>query len=287
MRFVELSTATTLAVDLPERADATPTFVVRGPSGGIVQTSSAVTLDTVNTTLSGAASAGAVTVSVASATGITRGRKYLLTGNENAGGERVTVKSVSGTTVTLVRPTRIAHLTAATFQSTRMTCAIAAASVGSIARHYRLEITYAVATATAPVAVFPFDVVRIAPTSTLTADDIADLDPIFAKRIAAGVWVPSLIERAWEMLCRRVAAKVSPGALLGSRDFTTPHSYLVQALVLEGAGDDYEKMRDLKGARFQQEFDAACAETPVDNDQDGAVESNEGIKPRTIQLQRG
>ena len=83
MRFVELSTATTLAVDLPERADATPTFVVRGPSGGVVQASSAVTLDTVNTTLASAAAAGAQTVSVTSATGLIVGRKYQLAGNEN------------------------------------------------------------------------------------------------------------------------------------------------------------------------------------------------------------
>lgn len=285
MRFVQYSTATTLAVELDQRADATPTFRVLTPQGGEALSATAVTLDTVNTTLSGAAAAGAQTVSVTSATGIVVGRKYLLGGAESAGGERVTVKAISSTTITLVRPLRIARASAATFQSTRMTCAITAAAVATIARHYRIEVTYAVTT-TQAIAAFPFDVVRIVPTTTLAHDDVADLDPIFAKRLAAGIWFPALAERTWEMVCRRLAARVDPGAILGSRDFTTPHSYLTREVVLEGAGADYEPMRKLMAQRFLEEFNAACGETPVDTNQDANVASNEGAF-QMIQLDRG
>ncbi len=286
MRFVQLSTARTIDVELDQRAAATPTFRLLTPQGGEAIAATAVTMDTVDTTLAGAAAAGAQTVSVTSATGLVVGRKYLLAGAESAGGERVTVKAINGTTITLARPLRIAKTILATFQSTRLSCAITAGSVGTIARHYRIEITYALSSVTQPCAVFPLDVVRVVPTTTLTGDDIADLDPIFAKRIAAGVWMPALIERSWEMLCRRFAARVDPGAILGSRDFTTPHSYLTRELVLEGAGPDFEPMRVLMAKRFKEEFDAACAETPVDNNQDAVVAPNEGAW-NTIELLRG
>ncbi len=286
MRFVQLSTARTIDVELDQRATATPTFRVLTPQGGESLAATAVAMDSVDTTLAGAATAGAVTVSVTLATGIVVGRKYLLAGAESAGGERVTVKAINGTTITLVRPLRIAKAILATFQSTRLSCAITAAAVATIARHYRIEVTYLVSTVAQPAAVFPFDVVRVVPTTTLATDDIADLDPIFAKRIAAGVWMPALIERTWEMVCRRLAARVDPGAILGSRDFTTPHSYLTREVVLEGAGADYEPMRQLMAKRFLEEFDAACAETPVDNNQDAVVAPNEGAW-NMIQLDRG
>jgi len=287
MRFVERSTLTTVALELEQRADATPTFAVRAPTGGLTLSATAVTLDTVNTTLSGAAAAGASTVTVTSATGIVRGRKYLLTGAAAVGGEFVTVKSIASTTITLVRPLMLAHASGATFASTRFTCAITAAAVGSIGRGYRIEVTYLVGTAYQQIAVFPFDVVRTAPVTYLRADDVADLDAIFAKRLAAGVWFPALADRAWDMICARIAVKMSPGAVLGSRDLTIPHSYLVRALCLENAGSEFDDMRKALAERFQQELDAHLAAGPIDDDQDGNVEANEGWKPRTITVQRG
>ncbi len=287
MRFVELSTSTTVALELEQRADATPTFEVLNPSGGVTLSSTAVTLDSVNTTLSGAAAAGATTVSVASASSIVRGRKYLLTAAEALGGEFVTAKAVSGTTITLVRPLQIAHASGAAFASARLTCAVTGAAVGATGRGYRIRIFYKVATVTQPYAVFPFDVVRTAPVTFLRADDIADLDPVFAKRRAAGVWFPALADASWQMLLEKIAVKIAPGAVLRTRDMTIPHGYHVRMLALENAGPEYKEARELMGARFQQEFDAALAAGPVDDDQDGAVESHEGWKPRTISLQRG
>ena len=273
----------TLAVYLPARADATPTATVYGPEGGAQQTPS-VTLDTVATTLSGSASAGATSVTVASATGITAGRRYLLAGGEDAGGETVTVRAVSSNTVTLVRPLRWAAASGASFVGHRITMALTSLSTAD--RHYRAEVTWAVSTVAQPPFVVPFDVVRYWPRSGLTAEDLRDLDPLFSKRLPAGTWIPAVIDRAWDQILARVASKVAPGALVGALDLTVPHGYLVRALLLETAGPDAAQERELLFARYGAELDSALAATAIDDDQDGAVEPHEGWY-RSIPVLRG
>lgn len=277
MYLVQFNKATTLSVDLPERPDATPTFVVKAPSGGEMLAATSVTLGTTNTTLSGASAAGATTVSVTSASGVVVGRRYLVGGSEDVGGERVTVKSISGTTLTLARPLLRAKASGATFQSTRVECALTAASVATIGRHYRVEITWAVSTVSQPTFVVPLDVVRYQAISTVTSyEDVADFDPISGKRLPAGTWFPATRERTWDILLRRVAGRVDPGALVGCLDLTTPHIYLTRAILAETGGDEWERYRALMAQRFTEEFEAAITTKPVDNDQDGAVESHEG-----------
>lgn len=288
MRFVTLSTAATLWVDLPARADATPTFVVRNPAGGTIQSSASVTLGTSNTTLSGAAAAGASTVSVTSASGIAAGRKFLIGGPEESGGERVTVRSVSGTTITLVRPLRAAKASGAAFASTRVDLAIDAGTPSTIGRHWRAEITWAVSSVSQAVHVVPFDVVRYQPLTSLEGDDIADLDPLLAKRLPAGLWLPATIEAAWDMILRRLAQQKDPGALVGAIDLTTPHQYLVRKLLAETGATNPELLDHAKflGERYVQELETALASAAVDDDQDGAVEKHEGWT-KTLDLARG
>lgn len=286
MRFVLLDTAATLAVDLPARADATATFVVKNPSGGIVQASASVTLGAANTTLSGAASAGATSVAVASAAGITAGRKYLLGGPEAEGGERVTVRAVSGLTVTLARALRAAKASGAAFQSTRVELAVASTTPSAVGRHWRAEVAWAVSAAAQPTHVVAFDVVRFQPVSTLDGDAIADLDPVLVKRLPAGTWLPGVMDACWDMVLRRVAQTKDPGALVGTLELTTAHAYLVRATLAETGGEEWAAYRDDMRARFKQELDAALAAAAIDDDQDGAVESNEGWR-RTVLVERG
>lgn len=286
MRFAQLSTATTLTVDLEERPDAGATFVVYNPQGGEAQASAAATIDAVSTTLAAAAQAGAMALSVASATGITVGRRYLVGGAESAGGERVTVRAVAGTTVTLVRPLRYARASAAAFQSTRVELAVTGSNVATVGRHWRAEVTYTVSTAARSKAVVPFDVVRYVPIELLSLEDVRALDPLIAKRLAEGAWWPDLKAAAWDQLLHRVAAKVDPGALVGTVNLTVPLGYLIRTLVAETAGRDHEPTRALLARRFGEELDAALGAHAVDDDQDGAVERHEGWR-RTIVLERG
>lgn len=283
MILVPLSQAYAVSLDLPARPDAAPTFTVYSPEGASLQTGTS-SLDAVSTTLSGAASAAAQTLSLTSATGVTAGRRYLLAGTEDAGGEVVTVRSISGTTATLARPLSRAAASAATFQSARVTVSLSA--IATVGRHHRITLAYDVATVAQPPWQVPFDVVRYVVRTGLTLEDVRALDPQFAKRLPAGTWLPGLIDRAWSMLLARVAAKVDPGAVIGGIDLTTAHGYLVRALALETAGPEHEGARALMAGRFEQEFAASLTTTAVDNDQDGIVERNEGIY-RSVPVARG
>lgn len=275
MLFALYQTAAALAVDLPDRPDANGAWAFKSPAGGTLE-SGTYARDAVSTTLAGAVAAGAQAVAVASATGIVVGRSYLLTAGEDTGGERVTVKAISGTTLTLVRPTRGAHASGAAFKSTRVTVSLSTTGTAAIGRHHRLELAWTV-TSAQPTAVFPVDVVRYYPVTYLTFADLQALDGVAGKRLPAGIWFPELRDRAWEMVLRRVAAKVDPGGLVGTVDLTTPHAYLCRALLAETAGPEWSEFRELMAQRFGEELGAALATTAVDNDQDGALESQEGV----------
>lgn len=288
MLLLQFEQAAVVAVDLPQRADATPAFVVYNGSGGTALSSTSVTMDAVDTTLNGALSAGATTAVLTSVSGVTAGRRYLMGGSEDAGGEFVTVKSLSGSTATLVRPLRYAHATASAFQSTRVTCAVTADTVATIGRHYRLEVTWAVSTVTQPAWVLSFDVTRYAARSTVTSlEDVAAGDPLLGKRLPAGLWWPDLRDAAWDEITDRVAAKVDPGALVSGTALSRAHRYLCRVLIAETGGPDWSDYRDRMAQRVNEIFDGSLAATAVDDDQDGASEAHEGVSPHTITILRG
>lgn len=285
MRFVEVNRATTLHVDLPVRPSAAGTYEVQTVRGGTVQASAAASLSAVSTTLSGAAVAGAASVTVTSATGIVAGRRYLLGGPEETGGEWVTVRSVSGTTVTLARRLIAARASGDAFVSTRVSFALPA--IANHGRAHRVVYTWPSAD-DRPDFVVPFDVCRWSPVSHLSTEDLRTLDPLLAKRLPASVWLPGLIEESWEMLCRHIAQRVEPGGIVGTVDLTTAHGYLARALLAETAGDDTETTayRARMQERYAQERDSTLASLAYDESQDGQATVQTGWV-RTINVMRG
>jgi hypothetical protein len=283
MHLVPRSQAYVLVVDLPARPDAAPTFVVYDANGASVQTGTS-TLDSVDTTLASSGAPAATALTLTSGTGVVAGRRYLVGGTEELGGEQVTVRAVSGAAITLLRPLSRAASAGATFESTRVGVALSA--IETIGRHYRVEFAWDVATVAQPPFVVPFDVVRYTPRTLLTFEELRDLDPLLAKRFPAGGWFPALRERAWSMILHAVASKVAPGALMGAIDLTIPHGYLVRALLAENAGVDFEPLRAQLMGRYTYELETALAATAIDNDQDGRVESNEGWY-RSVPVLRG
>ena len=270
MRFVEVDRATTLSIDLPRRPSAAGTYVVADRRGGVVQASAAASLDAVSTTLSASADAGALSVTVTSATGITVGRRYLLAGSEDAGGEVVTVRSVASTTVTLARRLLSARASGVSFASSRVSFALPA--IASPERAYRVEYTYPGADDRPGVAV-PFDVTRWTPVTSLTLEDVRDIDPLVVKRLPAGLWLPALRDDAWEMLCRHIATRIDPGSVVGTVDLTVAHGYLVRALLAESAGDGPEvsAYRERMARRYAEERDGVLGTLAVDRGQDGSA----------------
>lgn len=281
VRWAQYQKTATLEAYLPQQPDTGATFDVLDPAGGTLQSAASVTRDSTATTLSSAAAAGAATLVVASATGITVGRRYLVGGSEDVGGEFVTVRSISGTTLTLVRPIRTAKASAATVVGTRVTFGITTASTATCRRHLRVVVKWNVSSTAQPEVTYPFDVVRYVPESYCSLETVRALDPVAVKRLPEGTWWPELRDLTLDMLFRRVAAKVAPGAVVGARDLTTPHALLILAHLSDGTdrGDHY-------GERFRQELDAALAAGPVDDDQDGAIDTWEGWR-RGCRLVRG
>lgn len=269
MRWVQQGGSGTVAFDLPARPGGAGTARVVTALGAELTTPTP-TLDSVNTTLSATAAAGATSLSVTSATGIAANRRYLVGGAESAGGESVLVASVSGTTVTLARPLARARASGATAQGTRVTVAVSSACTAQVARQSRVEWTDP---DTGEVLAVPFDVTRYAPRSHLTESLLLDLDAGLRKRLPSGAWVPALIERAWEMLLDDLATKDRhPGGYAGVIELTTAHAYRVRALVAEtdttAEGVIY---RDDMRERYKQELELALTSVAYGAAGDGAA----------------
>ena len=184
MRWVQHQGTGSITFDLPSRPSSAGTARVLDAAGGVLQSSATTALDSVNTTLSGALSAGASSLTVSSASGITVGRRYLVGGAEESGGESVLVSSIASTTVNLVRRAGRAQASGATFQGTRITVTISTASTAACARGLRVEWTDP---SSGAVLAVPFDVTRYAPQTWLAAQDLLDFDPILRKRMADGL----------------------------------------------------------------------------------------------------
>lgn len=237
-RYLQIDKGGTIVTDeLDERPDASPTFAVLSSSGGSLATGTG-TVDSVSTTLSSGIAAGAQTLSVASATGITVGSRYRLTGTESVGGEFVTVKSISGTTITVARPVLYAHASGAAFASTRVSCVVPSSACTSPERDCRVDITYTVSSAARPVVSVSFDITRYRIETGLTLEHVRDLDPQLLKRAAPGTWWPAVIDAAWERIVASIGLQKDPGGLVGALDITQAHAIAVRLLIAEQSATD-------------------------------------------------
>lgn len=285
LRWVQMGASGSVVVDLASRPSGVGTARVLTASGSVL-TSPTPTLDSVNTTTSAAVVAGATTLTVTSATGVTAGRRYLLGGPEASGGERVLVASVSGTTVTLARPVATARASGATFQSARLTVAVSSACTAEPARQHRVEWTHP---DTSEVEAWPFDVTRYAPRSGLTSAELLDADPALRKRLASGAWLPAAIDRAWTIVLKDLAGTDRhPGGYAGVVELTEAHAYLVRALVAEtDTTEDGRQYRDDMRARYKQELDRTLATVGYDLARNGDLSVGGGSRGRGFVLERG
>lgn len=272
MYLVPLNRGADIVHLLGRRPTLAGTFNAYDPNGGALVTAGTPTLGTCNTTLASGAVAGATSLSLTSASGVSVGARFLVGGAEEDGGEFATVRSLSGTTATLVRPLRAARSSGASFQSTLVRFPIPSGACTAVQRGCRVE--YDVG-ADFPVVVLAFHIVRYIPQSTLNLEDLRDLDPVLGKRIPEGTWLPGVIARAWDVVLTRLNAKVNPGGLVGTVDLTLAHGYLVRYLLAEtaGGGQEVTDYRDSMAKRFGQELDAAVAACTYDPNQNGQTKT--------------
>ncbi len=275
MRYVVLGKSATIVVTLAHRPGSAGTAVVRESSGGALETITP-SLDSVSTTITADVAAGRGTLAVASATGITRGRRYLLDGPEDGGGEQVTVTGIASTTLTLARVLRRAHANASTLVSTRLSFAVTTTSTTNVGRNLRIEWTDP---DTSDVVAIPFDVVRWSPLTTLTAEDLRGADPLFSKRLPADTWLPDTIASAWGKITDALTTKGRvPGSFAGTIDLSRAHSYLCRALLAESFTRDAESSAyiDDMRARYRQELDETLAGIAYDEGGTGTAKTGAG-----------
>ena len=154
---IRLDEGGTLEYDAPEGRASSATAKIHDPAGTQIAAPS-VTIDATNTTLGGTAAAGATSITVASATGIEAGRRYLLDNDDNQP-EWVYVKGVSGTTVTLHEPTGYDHTASSTFVGTRLSLSVSAANAGTLYEGCEVRWSYVVDSSTYK-PITQYDVVR-------------------------------------------------------------------------------------------------------------------------------
>jgi hypothetical protein len=290
MRTVPYQKVATIEFLAPAVPDGAGTFIVYNVSGAVQQASTAASFTPLSTTLTGNHAAGVTALVLADTTGVVAGRKYLLAGPEETGGEWVLVrKVVDGTHLTLARGLLQARSSMDTFQSTRVTFTVGAVATANSGRNFRIEWEWASGLVTQPPAVLPFDVCRYTPVTGCTFETVRTLDPLAAKRIPQGTWMPDLLTLTWDMLLRRVAAQLAPGAVVGTVDLSLPHGYLTLVVLLEpGAGEEETReLIDRLERRFKQELDACMSSLSTDENGDGNAKSGEpGWGTHSIPLQR-
>lgn len=276
MRFATYGRTASLTTVLASRPSGALTSSVQvvGPGGDSLQADVTPTLGAANTTTTAAASAGARTLSLTSVTGVAVGQRYLVGGAESAGGEMVTVSSIASLVVTLAAPLRRAMASGSAFASTLLTIALTTASAATAQRGCRAEFTNP---DSLDVVTVDFDVVRWTPRSELTLADVRALDAVVAKRIPSDLWLPDLIDEAWDRICDDLATKDRvPGGFAGTINLKRAHGYLVRALLAETAGADAVAYRDDMRARYEQELAVTLSGLAYDAAQTGAAATGAG-----------
>lgn len=275
MRFVTLGRSGSLTVTLPHRPTGAGTAVVYSAEGGALETITP-TLDSLSTTISADVLPGKTTLTVASASGLVRGRRYLLDGPEDGGGEQVTVTGSASTTLTLARALRRGHASGAAFVSTRLSLPITTLSTSAVRRNLRVEW---LDPDTHEMVAIPFDVARWSPLTFLTAEDLRASDPLLTKRIPPEMWLPDLVADAWDKITDSLAAKGRvPGNFAGTIDLTRAHGYLCRAFIAEGFTRDTEGaafLEDMR-TRYRQELDETLAGLGYDEGGAGATATGRG-----------
>lgn len=286
MHFINLSTGGTIFFEFPTQPDSGSISVKLYAPNGSGWGAPSVTPDTVNTTITGTVGPGSQTLGVNTVTGLVAGRRYLLDGPETVGGESITVKAVSGSSVTLFRPVITAHLSGSSLKGTGCLVSLTGSQTGTVGRGYRGEAFWTLDGVAQHPVVFSFHLVRYSPVSYLTMEDVRDLDPTLASKLPKGAFFSALRDKTWNMILNRVASTVNPGAVVGTVDLTVAHSFLVRSELALTAGPDFIEYRTQMAQRFAEELEAALAACTVDTNEDGIIAANEAFR-RVIHLVRG
>lgn len=282
--FIQLNNQGSLLFELPTKGVAgSLTGSIYNNNGSLLSTGSILTGST-DTILHSSCSSGDVSVQVNLSASPRKGFRFLIDGPEEGLGEMVTIKTFSVTsgshqTLNLMRPLIYSHAISSSFQDTSVTVTIPSSCTQTVGQNYYVKLDYIASGSATPAEsiVKSFDVARFVPVTTLSIEDLRDFDPQLGKKGLAGLNVNSLMKKAWELILARVGARGTMGGLVGSVDFSTPHSYLTRRMIAE-LDPEQKEYADMLAQRFNEEFEAVISVTPMDKNQDGSITPNEMIR---------
>ena len=292
----------TFFYDPPElfRPSGTPTvevFSTDEDDDGTAEsaTTGACSVDSVNTTLSGAVSAGDTSLALTSSTGVSKGRRYLLTDSDGEC-EFVEIAGASGTSATLRHPLVNGYASGSTFQGTRISIGVDSTWIADDANltdspelaagasGYRLRWAYTV-NGVATIGVSYADLVRYQAKNLVTPLDVDRLFPGWIDRLAPDYRADqgaALIDEAFNavkmdaLTDAQLLRRIRDTQILSDLVKHRAKLLAVQNDVLAGRTDD----RALVVARdiYDQRYNALIREPKVAIDQSGGGSSGEAVR---------
>lgn len=285
MRIVPRGLGVTWTEDLDEVSDASPlpSLTLVNGEGTSLLAASSMTRDTTSTTLTAPAAAGSLEVTVASVTGINRGQPYLIgTSTSEVPEAHRVVKILGTTTLRFGSPLGYDHDDGATVASTRVSLAVAAASLPDAVRYGKARIDYYVG-AVAKRIDRQFAVSEHALSSGMTVGKLLRRDPSLLARISAGTDLLDYLERALEEMNAEIQMRFEPFLQRGTHEaYTAAHAYKTLQLL---AIPDRMKDAEAFGKLYSEQLSLVRAQPTVDHDDDDAVSPEERHRyvPRTFE----
>ncbi|MGB0890079.1 MAG: hypothetical protein ACPGWS_07335, partial [Solirubrobacterales bacterium] len=271
-----------ISIVVRERPTAATVTIKAGDDGSTIAEDQTATVSSINTTLSGAASAGDRSVDVASATGIVPGASFWLTDGDGPD-ELVKCKSISGTTITLWRKLRHAHASGDTAEGTTLTYAVTAAQAA--ARFWDGRAQWSLDGALTH---FTHVICTDYPLSRLA--NILDWQieiPNLVDVLHDDEDPEDILDRAHDDVVRTIAQRSRAHVLTDERALVVPCVLRASEIVYgRRPGDDARELAEHYRDKLDNILPQAVATAPRDLDQDGIAEDHERLSMRTIRLNR-
>lgn len=287
MEFFVAGTTQTLEVWAPLPPDNDATITIRDAGGATPVSAAAVTEDTTSTTLSAGAAAGAESVTVASATGIVAGYYYRIGSGTTEPAEKVRVRAISSTTITLWSPLAYAHSSAATFKGLRLPYSLSGTTFATPGRDYVATVAWNSAAVAQPPISVAFALSRHALVSSIGETDLLERDPQLLTKLGRRTNLAAAIEAARLNLNDIISAKWPAWTLRGTTSqYREAHIWRTLYELAAQYGQQFAEERKYLLERFMAPLALVESSTNVDVDEDNTLSSWEGGM-RSRRLSRG
>jgi hypothetical protein len=243
----------------------------------------ACTVDSVATTLSAAAAAEDDTLSVVSASGIAVNRRYLVGGSSEAA-EVITVKSISGTTITPWAPLMFAHASGVSFVGLRVTYSVSS----SAADTYWFDGYAVFSPTTGEPQVETVECVRRKIVDNLIdMSDVRGVMPKAPKALSEELDIPAALRAARDELLLDIGGKNRVYTMLGTDQFRRPAAikfWLMRRF--EFGEEEWGQAFDALEREYDRLKERIISQTVIDADQDGATNGPDDFASTAIRLER-